>query len=190
MITNKVAPEFLVDDLDNRELLENVHPVSWQNPAPAARYDFVVLGAGPAGLLAAQKAVTLGAKVALIERDLLGGECLNTGCIPSKTIISTARLYAEMRDAENFGARIPGDIRVDFPFLMERMRRVRARIGRLGFSARQLASTGIDVYFGEGRFVQPNTVNVGETKVHFEKALVATGMILFSSISTQRSSGS
>jgi pyruvate/2-oxoglutarate dehydrogenase complex dihydrolipoamide dehydrogenase (E3) component len=117
-------------------MLQDLHPSNWRNPIPSGKYDLVVIGAGPAGLLAAHKAATHGAKVALIERDLLGGECLNTGCIPSKTIIRTSRLYAEMRNAENFGARVPRDINVDFPFLMERVRHVRARISHLSFFQR------------------------------------------------------
>jgi len=175
MTPDYLATEELRDDRDNRELEENVHPAVWQNPVPARKYDFVVLGAGPAGVLAARQAAQQGAKVALIERDLIGGECLNTGCIPSKAIIRTARLYAEMREAENFGARVPGDIHADFPLAMERMRHVRARIGRESYSARQLASIGVDVYFGEGRFAQPNVIVVSDKKLRFDKALVATG---------------
>jgi pyruvate/2-oxoglutarate dehydrogenase complex dihydrolipoamide dehydrogenase (E3) component len=175
MMPENITSPVLRDDRSNRELLENVHPLSWENPTPSVKYDLVILGAGPAGLLTAYEAATLGAKVAIIERDLLGGECLNTGCIPSKTIIRTSRLYAEMRDAENFGARVPGDVHVDFPFLVERMRRIRARISGQGFSARQLSLMGIDVYFGEGRFAQPNTVAVGDTALRYKKALIATG---------------
>ena len=68
----------------------------------------MVVGAGTAGLVAAHAAAALGAKVALIERHLLGGDCLNIGCVPSKAIIRTSRLYAEMRDADQYGARSPG----------------------------------------------------------------------------------
>src|SRR5947207_1637498 len=107
MITSHdITSQHIGADRSDRELSENGHPASWINPIPPARYDLVILGAGPAGLLAAEEAATLGAKVALVERNLLGGECLNAGCIPSKTIIRTSRLYAEMRDAENFGARV------------------------------------------------------------------------------------
>jgi pyruvate/2-oxoglutarate dehydrogenase complex dihydrolipoamide dehydrogenase (E3) component len=175
MMPDTLASRLFPEDRANRELAENVHPLSWRNPTPAAKYNLVVVGAGPAGLLAAYEAAKLGAKVALIERDQLGGECLNTGCIPSKTIIRTSRLYAEMRGAENFGGRVPGDIHVDFPFLMERMRRIRARISRQSFSARHLASIGVDVYFGEERFAPPNTVVVDEKNLRFKKALIATG---------------
>src|SRR5450759_2616402 len=100
----------LAQDVYERERLENVHPAGWHNPRPAGRYNLVVVGAGTAGLVAAHAAAALGAKVALIERDLLGGDCLNVGCVPSKAIIRTARLYAEMRNAEHYGAQIPSDI--------------------------------------------------------------------------------
>ncbi len=94
-------------DTHERERQENLHPSEWRNPKPADRYNLVVVGAGPAGLVAAHAAAALGAKVALVERELLGGDCLNVGCVPSKSIIRTARLYAEMRDAEQYGAQLP-----------------------------------------------------------------------------------
>ena len=106
--------------------MENVRPAGWRNPIPAGRYDLVVIGGGPAGLVAAEAAAAMGAKVALVERALLGGGCLNVGCIPSKAIIRTSRLYAEMRNAGHFGALAPPDVRVDFAALMQRMRRIRA----------------------------------------------------------------
>ncbi|MEO8558998.1 MAG: mercuric reductase [Rhodospirillales bacterium] len=162
------------DDPWRRALVESVHPSGWSNPKPAGRYNLVVIGAGPAGLVAARGAATLGAKVALIERGLLGGDCLNVGCVPSKTIIRTARLYAEMRDAKNYGALVPGDIDVDFAAAMARMRRIQARLGRTD-SAWRLQEEGIDVYFGAARFVGRDTVAVGSQTLRFAKALVATG---------------
>ena len=157
-----------------RELLANVRPLDWQNPTPRARYHFLVIGAGPGGLVAARAAAALGAKVALIERDRLGGDCLNHGCVPSKAILRTARLYAEMRNAANFGAEPPPDIRVDFAATMERMRRIRARISRVDSAAR-LVAEGIDLYFGAARFVAPDAVDVGGARLRFRKALIATG---------------
>jgi pyruvate/2-oxoglutarate dehydrogenase complex dihydrolipoamide dehydrogenase (E3) component len=171
---DKSLTSTLSDDRDNRILLENVRPAIWENPQPVGKYNLVILGAGPAGIFAAVRAVRLGAKVALIERNLLGGACLNFGCIPSKTIISTARLYAEIRNAEHFGARAPTDISVDFPAVMERMRRVRARISRSS-SARELTSMGVDVYFGEASFMGADTVMVEGKSLRFKKALIATG---------------
>jgi pyruvate/2-oxoglutarate dehydrogenase complex dihydrolipoamide dehydrogenase (E3) component len=113
-----------------RAVLQDVHPPDWRNPEPRDRYNLVIIGAGPAGILTALNAAKVGAHVALIERDRLGGACFNVGCLSSKAIIRTSRLYAEMRDAENFGAQIPTGVSVDFSAVMERVRRVRAGISR------------------------------------------------------------
>ncbi|MEO7149012.1 MAG: FAD-dependent oxidoreductase, partial [Rhodanobacteraceae bacterium] len=115
-------PTTFADDPHERERGHNVRPDEWRNPQPAPCYDLVVIGAGTAGLSAARAAAALGAKVALIERNLLGGTCLNVGCVPSKAIIRTSRLYAEMRDAEQYGGCAPTDIRVDFSAVMRRVR--------------------------------------------------------------------
>ena len=144
------------------------------NPGSRSPYHLLIVGAGPAGLLAAKVAVRHGARVALIERNLLGGTCLNKGCIPSKTLIRTSRLYREMRDAEHFGGRVPGTIAVDFSAVIQRVQRVRARLTELD-SAERLTAIGIDVYSGAARFAGPRSVTVGAEVLHFEKALVATG---------------
>src|SRR5258705_2648459 len=113
-----------------REWLENLHPSQWRNPQPRDRYNLVVIGAGPAGLVAAHAAAALGAKGALIERGLLGGDCLNVGCVPSKTIVRTSRLYADMRNAGHYGAQNPADIRVDVPSVMPSIRGIQTRLRR------------------------------------------------------------
>jgi len=146
----------------------------WRNPRPARKYNLVILGGGPAGVLTARAAAAWGAKVALIERNLLGGTCLNTGCIPSKTIIRTSRLYADMRNAEALGAHAPKTITVDFAAAMARMRRIRVRLSR-GVSADILSAAGIDVYFGAARFAGSSTVIVADETLRFKKALIATG---------------
>ena len=161
-------------DAHERERLENVHPAGWRNPKPADRYSLVVIGGGTAGLVAAHGAAALGARVALIERNLLGGDCLNVGCVPSKTIIRTARLYAEMRGAAQYGAHVPAGIRVDFAAVMERMRGIRARISRAD-SVRRLVAAGVDVFFGEARFTASDALRVDGAKLRFKKALIATG---------------
>ena len=147
---------------------------NWKNPTPPARYQLLVVGGGPAGVAAAQEAARRGAKVALIERRLLGGTCLNEGCIPSKTLIRTSRLYREMRDAERFGARVPDGVVVDFGAAMERVRSVRARLTERD-TAEGLVAMGIDLYFGEARFAGPAAVTVGSQRLSFDKALIATG---------------
>ena len=160
-------------DPDDVAMLASAQARAWHNPEPAARYALAILGAGPAGLIAARNAAALGVKVALIERDLIGGEALK-GCVPSKTIIRTARLYAEMRNAPDFGVSESPHLLVDFRQVMQRVRRTRARVSRAD-SADRLRSAGVDVFLGEGRFAGPDTIEVEGTKLHFEKALVATG---------------
>src|SRR6266487_26431 len=94
-------------DAHNQALVANVHPADWVNPKPAPRYNLVVIGAGTAGLITSAGAAGLGAKVALIEKHLMGGDCLNVGCVPSKALIRAARAYADMRGAARFGVNVP-----------------------------------------------------------------------------------
>lgn len=161
-------------DRNDVDLVRAAHPPHWKNPAPDGQYNLVVIGAGPAGLTAARDAASLGAKVALIERGLIGGACVNVGGVPSKAIIRTARLYADMRDAENFGGDTPERLHVDFERAMMRMRQIRQRLSRID-SASAIAAEGIDLYFGEARFGGPDTVVAAGKTLRFKKALVATG---------------
>jgi pyruvate/2-oxoglutarate dehydrogenase complex dihydrolipoamide dehydrogenase (E3) component len=163
------------DDEHNRSLVENVHPPDWQNPSPEGRYNMVVLGAGTAGLVAAAGAAGLGARVALIERQLMGGDCLNVGCVPSKAIIRSGHAAHELRTAERFGVRIRGEVEVDFKAVMERMRRIRAGISPHDSARRFSEHYGVDVYFGSGRFTGPDTVDVDGASLRFAKAVIATG---------------
>ncbi len=158
----------------NGKLVDNVHPADWINPEPQPRYNLVVIGAGTAGLVTAAGAAGLGAKVALVERDLMGGDCLNIGCVPSKALIRAARVAAEVRDAGEFGVRVPPGTTVDFPAVMERMRRLRADVSP-NDSAARFRSLGVDVFLGEGRFTGPDAVAVGTHTLHFRKAVIATG---------------
>ncbi len=161
------------DDEHNRALVANVHPPTWVNPQSAQRYNLVVIGAGTAGLVTAAGAAGLGAKVALVERDLLGGDCLNVGCVPSKCVIRSSRVVAELRDAARFGIRA-GDAAVDFPAVMTRMRRVRAHISAHDSAAR-FRDLGVDVFLGDGRFAGADTVDVGGATLRFRRAVIATG---------------
>ena len=164
----------LPHDVHNQTLIDNVHPADWTNPQPAGRYHLVVIGAGTAGLVAAAGAAGLGAKVALVERHLMGGDCLNYGCVPSKGIISAGRIAGRVRHAGNFGVKIPEGWTVDFPAAMERMRKIRAGISRHDSAAR-FRDLGIDVFLGEGRFTGPDTVEVAGQTLRFSKAVIATG---------------
>ena len=161
-------------DSHNQNLVAHVHPSNWQNPRPASSYNLVVIGAGTAGLVCAAGAAGLGAKVALIERHLLGGDCLNVGCVPSKAVIRAARAAAAVRDANEFGVKVPEGVRIDFGQAMERMRRLRAAIAPHDSVAR-FKDMGIDVFIGEGRFVDRHAVNVAGERLSFKKAVIATG---------------
>lgn len=152
----------------------NARPPGWRNPRPPARYRFLVIGAGPAGLMAARSAAAMGARVALIEAHLIGGVSANNGCIPSKTLIRTAQAYAMMREAERYGARRPSEISVDFATAMTRVRRIRERLVRIDSPAR-LAAAGIDLYFGRAHFIGRDAVDVDGLTLRFSKALIATG---------------
>ncbi|CAN5227790.1 mercuric reductase [soil metagenome] len=164
----------MTDDASEHERATNVRPPAWNNPEPRARYHLVIIGGGPAGLAAARAAAALGAQVALVERDRLGGTHLNVGTVPSKAILQSTRVFAEMRDSVRYGVPAPADIELDFAGIMKRMRRVRARASR-DASAAQLVTAGVDVFFGAARFVTGDALEVAGATLRFGKALIATG---------------
>ncbi len=164
----------LPQDQYNQELVNNVHPPQWRNPTPSGRYNLVVIGAGTAGLVTAAIASALGAKVALIERHLMGGDCLNVGCVPSKGVIRAARAWTAVREAEQFGLHIPGEVKRDFGAAMARMRRLRAQISHVD-SAHRYTKLGVDVFIGNGRFTGASIIDVNGTTLQFAKAVICTG---------------
>ena len=161
-------------DTHNTRLVSYLHPPDWVNPAPAPCYNLVVIGAGTAGLVTAAGAAGLGAKVALVKKHLLGGDCLNVGCVPSKAIIRSSRSAFEATDAGPFGVRLASPAQVDFPAVMERMRKLRADISPHD-SAQRFAKLGVDVFLGEAHFSGPDTVQVAGQTLRFKKAVIATG---------------
>jgi pyruvate/2-oxoglutarate dehydrogenase complex dihydrolipoamide dehydrogenase (E3) component len=161
------------DDDHNRALVAAAHPPDWSNPEPPPRYHLVVVGGGTAGLVSAAGAAGLGARVALVERHLLGGDCLNVGCVPSKALLRAARAVAEVRRAGDLGVRAQG-VAVDFAAVMERMRRLRAGLAPHD-SAQRFRGLGVDVFLGEGRFTGPDTLAVNDTVLRFRRAIIATG---------------
>lgn len=151
-----------------------LRPEDGDEPIDPDPYDLLVIGAGPAGLVAARGAAAVGARVALIESHHIGGNCLHEGCIPSKTIIRSAQLLAEMRNAPNYGVVAPAEVSVDFAAVMARMRRVRDRILHVESPSR-LRAEGIALHIGRARFVGSDAVDVEGTRLRFKKALIATG---------------
>ncbi len=168
------APQVLPMDQYNSVLVANLHPPEWRNPEPSGRYDLVVIGAGTAGLVTAAGAAGLGARVALVEKHLLGGDCLNVGCVPSKCIIRSSRAVADICAAAGFGVHPTDTVEVDFPAVMERMRRLRSGISYHD-SVKRFQGLGVDVFLGEAQFTGPDSVVVGDKALHFTKAAIATG---------------
>ncbi|HZH75123.1 MAG TPA: FAD-dependent oxidoreductase, partial [Archangium sp.] len=141
------APYLLDGDAHDTALSALTHPADWKNPTPSGRYNLVVIGAGTAGLVAAAGAAGLGGKVALIERRLLGGDCLHFGCVPSKALLASASVAATVRGASAWGVEA-GEPRVDFARVMERVRSLRAGIAPHD-SAERFRGLGVDVFLGE-----------------------------------------
>lgn len=162
-------------DQYNQQLIQNVHPGDWANPEPASNYNLVVIGAGTAGLITAAGAAGLGAKVALVERYLLGGDCLNVGCVPSKALIRASRAVVDVRDAGEMGVQVHGEVSCDFSQVMERMRRLRTEISHHDSAKRYRDELGVEVFLGEAKFTGLRTIQVGDSTLHFSKAVIATG---------------
>ncbi len=168
-------PHLTPADSHNDTLVANVHPRDWVNPRPAGRYNLVVIGAGTAGLVCAAGAAGLGARVALIERHLMGGDCLNVGCVPSKALIRASRACHAARHSGEFGVVGGEQLRCDFPQVMARMRRLRAELSRHDSARRFRDELGVDVFIGEGRFTGPQTIAVDGRELIFDRAAVCTG---------------
>lgn len=167
----------------NQKLVDYVHPANWVNPTPAKCYDLVVIGAGTAGLVVAAGAAGLGIglKVALVERHLMGGDCLNFGCVPSKAIIRSARVIGELKKGRDLGIKTPDEIEVDFPAVMARMRKLRAEMSHLD-SAQRFKNLGVDVFLGSANFLKNKAIaqrhfviEVDGNKLSYKKAVIATG---------------
>jgi pyruvate/2-oxoglutarate dehydrogenase complex dihydrolipoamide dehydrogenase (E3) component/uncharacterized membrane protein YdjX (TVP38/TMEM64 family) len=164
----------IVDDAHDKQLIANCRPPHWVNPMPAGKYNLVVIGAGTAGLVSAAGAAGLGAKAALIERNLMGGDCLNVGCVPSKGVIRAARAAYDSRHGKKFGVQFDCKPDVNFAAAMERMRRLRAGISSHD-SAERFRNLGVDVFIGNGRFISPSVVEVDGKRLDFDRAVIATG---------------
>ncbi len=162
------------DDVFNRELLQNAHPPAWVNPKPDDVYNLVVLGAGTAGLVATAGAAALGARVALVEELLMGGDCLTFGCVPSKAVIRASRGAYALKEACEFGGNVAGGVTFDFSRAMERMRRLRAEISSHD-SVQRFTSLGAQVFLGAAQFTSRDTVEVDGLQLKFKKAIIATG---------------
>jgi len=136
-------------------------------------YNLVVIGAGAAGLVSSYIGATVKARVALIEKNRMGGDCLNTGCVPSKTLIQTARVMADARDSRRYGIRRM-DVEFDFREVMDNVRRSVTRIEPHD-SVERYQSMGVDVIQDEARLVSPWEVEVGDRRISARAIVLATG---------------
>ncbi len=137
------------------------------------RWDLLVLGGGSAGIVAAKTAARLGARVVLVERDRTGGDCLWTGCVPSKALLAAAGAAATARDSARFGVLV-ADVRVDFARTMEHVHAAIRRIAPVD-SPEALVAAGVDVRAGHGRFVGEGTLDLDGETIRFTQAVLATG---------------
>ena len=153
-------------------MLTLVRPADWGEVARVETYDLVAIGGGTAGMVASAGAAILGAQSAMIERALMGGDCLVTGCVPSKALIRAAHVAHEARNADRFG--IETTVSVDFAQVMDRLRKTRAGIAHHD-SAQGFADRGVHVLFGTARFTGPDTLDLDGRTVRFKRAVIATG---------------
>lgn len=142
-------------------------------PKGAGVYNAVVIGAGTAGLVTAAGTASLGGRVALIERNKMGGDCLNFGCVPSKALISSSRLAQQIREGEKWGLD-QQEPQFDFGKVMERMRSRRAKIAP-NDSQDRFESLGVDVFRGEARFISSREIEVDGTRLKARNIVIATG---------------
>lgn len=166
--------QVLPADEHNARLVDYTRPRTWQNPPPRNPYNLVVVGAGPAGLVAAAGAAGLGARVALIEERFMGGDCLIYGCVPSKALIRCASAWAEVRQAQHYGIQCTGELHVDFASIMARLRRLRADLSSHD-SVQRFTELGVDVFLGHGQFTGPRQIDVVGQTLTFARAVIATG---------------
>jgi pyruvate/2-oxoglutarate dehydrogenase complex dihydrolipoamide dehydrogenase (E3) component len=165
--------ELLPADIYNQKTIRQGHPADWTNRG-GGEYDLVVLGGGPAGLVAATTAAAGGHRVAMTEQRLTGGTCVNFGCTPSKALIRCARAVHEAGSGAEFGFRLDGPPRTDFAAVMERVRRMRSQ-SSADDAVQVVEQAGVEVYLGHSRFTAANALEVDGRPLRFRKAVIATG---------------
>ncbi len=170
-----IAHVTLAGDPHDQLMIENCHPPNHINPTPNGKYNLIAIGAGAAGLVSTGGAGGLGAKAAIIERALMGGDCLVTGCVPSKAVIRASRAVYDLKLAREFGVELAGEPHVNFAAAMERMRRLRAQISFNDAAAKFGNKYHVDVYLGDAKFVSPSEIEVDGKRLEFDRAVIATG---------------
>lgn len=174
MHNDPIHSKLLLSDPHDAQTAANAHPPDWQNPVPKKQYDLVVIGGGTAGLVSAGAGALLGAKVAMIERSYTGGDCLISGCVPSKALLCCARAAAQVQRSSRFGISAK-DVQVDFAKVMEHVRSARSQISQADAARAFSQRYGVDIFFGNAAFTGPATIDVNGTALRFRRAIIATG---------------
>ena len=141
---------------------------------PESSYDCVVIGSGPGGYVAAIRAAQLGMKTAVVEKDRVGGRCLNYACIPAKAVLRAADVLTEVREAGDFGIKV-GEVEIDYPAIGKRREKVVSTL--TGGVSGLFKKNGIELIQGEGRLAGPRTVAVGEDTITAKTIVLATGSV-------------
>ena len=165
----------LLLDKHNREVLDNCRPINWTDPEGDNKYDLIAIGGGAGGLVSSIGAALSGGRAAIIERNIMGGDCLNTGCVPSKAFIKSAKVAHTIQKALKYGVEIEGSMKVDFGKVMERMRVCRAQISEHDSVYKFAKKYGIDIFLGNANFVNKGEIEVNGKNLKFAKCVVATG---------------
>ena len=168
--------DFLFDK-HNCDMLDNVRPVKWTDPEadPALVYDMVVIGGGAGGLVTAVGSSIYGAKACMIERSLIGGDCLVSGCVPSKAFLKACNVAHTVKTCSEFGVEITGEVKINFKALMDRMKKIRADISNHDAAKNWTDEYGLDIYMGHAKFASRDTVEINGSTLRFAKACIATG---------------
>ncbi len=141
---------------------------------PEASYDTIVIGSGPGGYVAAIRAAQLGMKTAVIEREFVGGRCLNVACIPAKAVLRVADVLTEVREAGDFGIKV-GEPEIDYPAIMARREKVIKTL--TGGVAGLFKKNGIELIEGDGALAAPGTVTVNGNQIEAKTIIIATGSV-------------
>lgn len=159
----------LLLDKHNRDTLNHCRPINWVDPDIDGTYDLVAIGGGAGGLVSAIGAAIVGGKAAIIERNIMGGDCLNTGCVPSKAFIKVAKVAHTVKESSKYGVNIVGDVKIDFGKVMERVREVRAEISEHDSVYKFIKKYGVDIFLGDAKFVGKKELNVNGKLIQFSK---------------------
>lgn len=174
-------PHTMLDPI-NCAMYDNIRPLEWVDPevpknvkAGVKWYDMIAIGGGAAGMVTAGGTVFMGGTALMVEKAFMGGDCLVTGCVPSKAFLKSANVAHKIRNGAQFGVEIQGKVKVNFGKVMERMRKIRAEIA-VHDSAENFSKThGMDIILGAAKFIDRNTISVNGKEIKFFKATICTG---------------